>query len=108
MLLGAHALLPGQIGRYGAYLLCAAATALAVRRGIARHRPAHRSGWQLVQVGLWFHTGYGLVGLGAAVLPGSWWWGPAELVVDTAGHLAIAAAAVVFLAHRRPGADRDG
>ena len=107
VLLLVHQLAPGEVGRYLAYLGCAAVAAWLVHRGVGRFRPAHPAAWRLVELGLWCHAGYGVVGLGRATL--LWpWWEQAETAVDGAGHVSVAAAAVMFVALRRPGADRDG
>ena len=101
LLLG-HAVAPGPVPRYACYTAVALAAAALMRRGIRLHRPAAR-GWRRLELGLWLHAGYGTTLLASALLPGARWLSTAEAAVDGAAHLAMVAAAVDFLAVRRPG-----
>ena len=106
-LLVTHLAAPSQAVRYAAYTAVASLAAYGLRQGVLRSRPHHPRGWRLLEVGLWLHAGYGLTLL-AQVLRSATVLLIAESVVDNVAHLFMAAAAVRFLAIRRPGGDRDG
>ena len=106
-LLVGHALAPGLVARYVCYTGAALVAAAVMRGGIGRHRPAAR-GWRWLEAGLWLHGGYGASLLAQAVLPGAAWLAAVEKGVDGAAHLAMVAAAVDFVAVRRPGQRRAG
>ncbi len=107
----AHLAAPGDVLRYVAYTAAAVIAAALMHRGIATFRPA-TPGWRRLEAGLWLHAGYGATLLAQALAAAAGrevlWLPVAEAVVDGSAHLMMIAAAVGFVAARRPGQDRAG